>query len=340
MIPASFSDLVDVPPFPAPEARLVTARSYLIDRIVPDCEHILLPPKAVPGGQIRYRAVTGFPAHVVPGRRRKLARLLPQKPAAVERLENGVGIDLRVNSPENWAHFLINHLPLTFLLCRQAGLRLADVTLILPAATPGYIRDAAALLDLRVLRTDAAVTGHGIAFELDNWNVLRPARHEWVANSGVLDVLAPAIARQPVGPTRIFLPRKETRRVSNQPEIEALLTSCGYVTVYPETLDAAGQFALFHNAEEIVAVHGAGIAPLLYRQPDSRLRRLIEILPCGHMTDVYRVMSAQTGSTCIGVRGLIKPKYVVPAYQMKTSFSRYSLDSFEVDPVALSRAVG
>lgn len=340
MIAASFSGLVDVPPFSAPEARLVTARSYLIDRIVPDCEHVLLPPKAVPGGQIRYRAVTGFPAHAVPGRRQKLRRLLARRTAAVEHLENGVGIDLRVNSPENWAHFLINHLPLTFLLCRQAGLRPADVTLILPAATPGYIQDAAALFDLQVMLTDAAVTGLGIAFELENWNVLRPARREWVENSGVLDVLAPVIARQPVGPTRIFLPRKDTRRLSNQPEIEALLTSCGYVTVYPETLDAAGQFAMFHNAEEIVAVHGAAIAPLLYRQPNSRLRRLVEILPCGHMTDVYRVMSAQTGSSWIGVRGRIKPEYVEPAYKLKTSFSRYSLDSFEVDPTALSRAVG
>ena len=134
-------------------------------------------------------------------------------------------------------------------------------------------------------------------------------------------------------------PRKDTRRLSNQPEIEALLTGCGYVTVYPETLDAAGQFALFHNAEEIVAVHGAGIAPLLYRQPDSRLRRLVEILPCGHMTDVYRVMSAQTGSSWIGVRGRIKPKYVEPAYQTGSTFTRYSLESFEADPVALSYAL-
>lgn len=91
MIAAGFSGLVDVPPFSAPEARLVTARSYLIDRIVPDCEHVLLPPKSVPGGQIRYRAVTGFPAHAVPGRRQKLARLLFRKPAAVEHLESGVG---------------------------------------------------------------------------------------------------------------------------------------------------------------------------------------------------------------------------------------------------------
>lgn len=340
MISSGLSGQLDVPPFPAPEAWLITARSYLVDRIVPDCEHVLLPPKAVPGGQIRYRAVTGFPAHAVPGRRRKLARLLPRKPAAAERLQGGVGIDLRVNSPENWAHFLINHLPLTFLLCQKAGLHLNDVTLILPAATPGYIRDAAALLDLRVLLTDAAVTGPGIAFELDNWNVLRPARREWVAASGVLDVLAPAIARQPAGPARVFLPRKDTRRLSNQAEIEALLTSCGYVTIYPETLDAAGQFALFHNAEEIVAVHGAGLAPLLYRQPGSRTRRLVEILPCGHMTDVYRVMSAQTGIGWIGVRGRLKPEYVVPAYQLGTSFTRHSLDSFEADPVALSRALG
>lgn len=226
-----------------------------------------------------------------------------------------------------------------FVLCQNAGLAPGTVTLVLPAAIPAHILAAARLLGLRVQPTDAAVDGPGIGFDLDNWNVLRPLRRDWIVASGVLDTLAAATAGRDPGPRRVFLPRRDTRRLSNQPEIQAMLAEQGYVTIYPETLDAAGQFALFHDAEEIVAVHGAALAPLLYRRPDSRLRRLVEILPCGHMTDVYRVMSQQVGCGWTGVRGRIKPEYVEPAYRLGTVFTRYSLDAFEADPVSLERAL-
>lgn len=330
---------VDVPPFHADAADLFSAQSYLVDRIVPDCEHIRLPAKAVPGGQIRYRTVSGFPAPAASGRRQRMARLLARGAIRTEPLQGSVGIDLRVNSPENWAHFLTNHLPLTFLLCQRAGLSPQDVTVLLPAAIPGYVLGVAQLLGLQVQRTDAAVSGPGIGFDLDNWNTLRPLRRNWIAASGILKILADAIASRDTGARRIFLPRRDTRRLTNQSQIEAMLSAQGYVTVYPETLDAAGQFALFHHAEEIVAVHGAGLAPLLYRQSDARRQRLVEILPCGHMTDVYRVVCQQVGCGWTGVRGRIKPEYVKDVYRIGTPFTRYSLDPFEVDPLSLEQAL-
>lgn len=330
---------IDVPPLNAPAADLFTAQSYLVDRIVPDCEHVRLPAKTVPGGQIRHHPVSDFPAQAAAGRRHRMARLLARGAPEPQPLDGTIGIDLRINSPENWAHFLTNHLPLTFLLCQTTGLSLQDVTVLLPAAIPGYVLAVAGLMGLRVQLTDAAVSGPGIGFDLDNWNTLRPLRREWIARSGVLDILVDAVRGRDTGTRRVFLSRRDTRCLSNQPQVEALLSAQGYVTVYPETLDAAGQFALFHHAEEIVAVHGAGLAPLLYRQPDSRLQHLVEIMPCGHMTDVYRVMSQQVGCGWTGVRGRIKPEYVNEVYRIGTPFTRYSLDSFEVDPLSLERAL-
>lgn len=344
MIPADLAGQVDVAPLAAAAADLFTAQSYLIDRFVPDCEHVLLPAKTVPGGQIRYRAVSGFPAYAAPGRRGRLARLLPRRPARPEALQGEalqgeVGIDLRFNSPENWAHFLNIHLPLVFLLCNRAGLTPSQVTLLLPAAIPGYILQAARLLGLSVQTSDAAISGPGIGVELEYRSVLRPLRRHYVVGSGMLEVLSAAMAGRDTGARRVFLPRRGTRCLSNQSQIEAMLAARGYVTVYPETLSPADQFALFHHAETLVAVHGAGLAPLLYRQHDARLRQVVEILPCGHMTDVYRVMAQQVGCAWVGVRGRLKPDYVRPAYRIGTPFTRYSLDSFEADPLSLEKAL-
>lgn len=89
----------------------------------------------------------------------------------------------------------------------------------------------------------------------------------------------------------------------------------------------------------MVAVHGAGMAPLLYVPPNGQLRQLVEILPIGHMTDVYRVIAQQVGIAWIGVRGRIKPGYVEAAYRLNERFNAFSLDSFEVDVVALQQAL-
>lgn len=326
---------VEVPPFLAAPGILITARSHFIDRIVADCEIVALPAKTVPGGQLRYREVNSFPAYLASSRKWPFSRRTP-KP---EPMQGDLGIDLRINSPQNWAHFLTNHLPLTFLLCHELGLSYRDLVLILPADTPPYISSMANLLELKVQQTDAEVIGRGIAFDLDNWNVLRPERRKWVEQSGALSHLAKSSNSAEVGFRKVFLARRKTRNLSNQAEIESLLSSLEFITVYPEDLDAAGQFRLFHEAEQIVAVHGAAIAPLLYRQPDSRLSHLIEILPCGHMTDVFRVMAQQVGCAWTGVRGRIKPEYVKPAYLTDVPYIQHSLDSFEVDPISLKKSL-
>ncbi len=329
---------LSIPSDVIPSGRIITARSYLIDRFQPDVEQIVLPEKPRVGGKLHWDSGTvTAPARPVGRRQRLLGGRPGQQVAPADRWI----VDLRSKSPENWAHFLNNHLPLVFGLADLAGRDLAEALLLLPKAVPGYIKGAAALFGLEVLGTDDAVTGPGVAYEVQPWTALRPIRHAWVnlpapqAALAALDAEAPA---QPL-PRKVFLSRQDTRKVSNAPEIEALLEAQGYKTVFPETLSAADQMRLVRGADEVVAVHSAGLAPLLYCQPGRGPRRLIELLPCGHMTDVYRAIAAQVGSAWIGVRGRIKPEYVQPAYRLDNPFTAYSLDDFEVDPVALEQAL-
>lgn len=330
---------IALPSYRAGPGVLITARSYMIDRFVPDCEVVALPAKVVAGGTLAWRqGAVALPAVAPKGR---LGRLRA-RPAPPRRIDGRVLFDLRHHDPQNWAHFLNNHLPIVFRLLAETGTAAGDALLVLPGSSPAYLAAAAALFGLETLATDAAVAGPGATFEMTPWTAIRAVRADWVraapaAASAVAAVQAPGAA--PALPERVFLARRDTRVIANMAEVEACLGPRGYATVYAEDLSPADQLRLFLEARDMVAVHGAGLAPLLYVPADGRLRRLVEILPVGHMTDVYRVMAEQVGVDWIGVRGRLKPGYVAPAYRLGARFDAFSLDAFEVDPVALERAL-
>lgn len=328
----SLAQRIDVAPFRLEPGILITASSYLIDRAVPDCEVITLPGREAPGGAIPFDRVDRM---APPPIRRGWRGLVKRRPGPVT-LQGGLGMDCRVVSPENWSHFLNIHVPLAFELSRRLGIPAAGLTLILPADTPGFILRAAEHLGLATQCSDGPVEGPGVAYRL-SLNITVPDRRKWLDASGIIDRLADADG--PALPARVFLARRKDRAITNQPEIEALLHPLGYATIYPEDLPVADQFRLFNTAERIVAVHGAGLGPLLYRHPGSPLRQLVEILPVGHMTDFFRLMAQQVGCSWIGVRGRLKPEYIRPAYAREGVFKQYSLDGFEVDPVSLERAL-
>jgi capsular polysaccharide biosynthesis protein len=329
---------IDLPSHVAGPARLVTARSYMIDRLVPDCEIVALPEKEVAGGRISFRrGPVTLPAIPPKGR---LARARSRlKPPPMRHAPGGVLFDLRHHDPQNWAHFLNNHLPIVLRLCAETGVGWSEALLVTPEATPGYLHGGAALFGLELLATDGAVKGEGVVFEVTPWTAVRSARAGWVRVPAVAAAVDAATGKGPPLPLRPFLARRDTRVIANMAKVEACLAPHGYTTVYAEDLSPADQMRLFREAEAMVAVHGAALAPLLYVPPDGRLRQLVEILPVGHMTDVYRVMAEQVGVGWTGVRGRIKPEYVEASYRIGMPFKRFSLDSFEVDVVALARAL-
>ncbi|WP_417269718.1 glycosyltransferase family 61 protein [Celeribacter sp.] len=326
-----------IAPFTVPEHWLITPASHFVDRFVPDCEQILLPAKQVEGGTLTLSRGP-LPAPVPASRTARLLKRAKSEPAP-----KGDVIDLRRDAPQNWAHFLNNHLPLTFKICALMEIDPADVTLLVPPNTPAYIKAAADLLGITLLASDAHFQGEGLLYDLTPWTGLRPERHLWVDCNEVRNRTR-TVARntRPDGiplPQKAFLSRRDTRTLENETEVSDWLRTKGFVKLYVEDLSAADQFRLFNTAHEIVAIHGAALASLLYTHANTRPKRLIELMPCGHMTDVYRVMAAQLGIGWTGVRGRIKPNYVTPAYDLSQPFLSQSLDSFSIDIAALNRAL-
>lgn len=330
---------IEIPSTPMRAATLVAPPSYLIDRFLPDCEIIALPPKPTQGGTIRY-GVGPLPAPPPPtGIKSRIKRMIQKRTVLPE--GSPPVIDFRPFHPGNWAHYIASHLPLYFHICDALGRDWQDVPIVLPVKTPRYIREISTLLGLKTLITDDQLVGEGVLFEMAaHSGPLRRMRPQWVRSPKVWAAVEQVVAHGTADiPRRVFLSRCDTRKISNLAEVEAFLAPYGFVTMCPEQLSPADQFRLFREAETIVAIHGAGMAPLLYRSEDARLRQIVEIQPCGHMADVYREMSELVGCGWIGVRGRIKPEYVAPAYDFSPrGFTGYSLDDFEVDPQALERA--
>ncbi len=319
----------------APAGVLITARSYLIDRIVPDCEIIQLPEKLINGGELKYRMGNAVFASQMRGRR---ASFLPAKNRKAP--SDRIVFDFRHNSPRNWAHLLNNHLPIYFHITEQLDILWDNTLILLPKKTPGYISRALAMFSLQAWYTDDTIHGQGIEKIVTPWTSIRPTRASWATTPAVLNSLKTATASiSGQAPKRVLLLRRSSRCLTNSNEIQALVAPLGFEAIYPEDLSPAEQIDLFMNVEAMIAVHGAGMAPLLYRTPGRPRMTLIELFPCGHVTSVYRLMASQAGASWAGVRGKLKPEYIKPAYTLSKPFWQFSLDNFEVDPHSLLLAL-
>jgi hypothetical protein len=81
-------------------------------------------------------------------------------------------------------------------------------------------------------------------------------------------------------PRRIFISRRNcgTRTLENEHQVEHLLHAHGFETHLMEQYTLAQQARLIHEADTIVATHGAGLANLMFARPHTRV---VEIVPAG-----------------------------------------------------------
>jgi hypothetical protein len=106
---------------------------------------------------------------------------------------------------------------------------------------------------------------------------------------------AALIAGQPAQATgcrKIFLTRPRTtgRFIENEAEVTLLLSQHGYEKTDTACMDMEQQAGLFRQATHVVAVHGAGIANILFRYP--RPLHLVEIFHDNDYLPFHYVMLA------------------------------------------------
>ena len=156
-----------------------------------------------------------------------------------------------------------------------------------------------------------------------------------------------SLDRKAGGPEKIFVSRKSSRTIENEAEIMSLLKTHGFERYYFETgeLSVIEQWRIMSGAREIVAIHGAGLTPLIFNthglaQPRGDLSglRIVEVHGAGYFVDFNRRLAAVMNAHWCGVRGRITPE-IVRDLDDRGGGRVHQSSSFRVDPQALELAL-
>jgi Glycosyltransferase 61 len=87
---------------------------------------------------------------------------------------------------------------------------------------------------------------------------------------------------------RIYISRENRRKVSNEKEILSVLDKYGFNRILLESMSVQEQIEVFYSAKIIVAPHGAGLANLVFCQPETTV---IELFTPSYIEPHYWLIS-------------------------------------------------
>ena len=328
------------PGIATPASRLFSHPSRVADVWVPAIEAVLIPETTVPEHLFTVQVYDGSTADLEikhwtrnPVRRRVRTRA---EPLCLE----GLVFDSRWETGRNVTHHLIH--PMTFLLHGLRTLRAHDrisesepVTMVMPPGSPTYLLTMLDMVSVRAIATDKEVKGRILHVES------QAASGADRQHYPIPDLFAEDFPGYVVDtPKRIFLSRKTSRTIANEAEVEAFLSSQGFVKVYFEDLPVATQWSMMRNAEEIVGIHGAALGQLLLHRGHATGHgpRVVEIFGAGHTTICFRhYVTVQNGRWC-AVRSKITSSIVRDLDERYKRFS-HAYDPIQVDPGTIEMAL-
>jgi capsular polysaccharide biosynthesis protein len=103
---------------------------------------------------------------------------------------------------------------------------------------------------------------------------IEPWITQWLRDT----LLAPALKHSSLHTRkRLYISRKQAsyRKVANEPALIDLLKKNDFTEICLEDYSLSGQIALFHDAQAIVAPHGAGLTNLTFSECDAFVLELI-----------------------------------------------------------------
>jgi len=266
---------------------------------------------------------------------------------APERVPGQPLLDLRWIGLGNWSHALNQAIPLALAVrdaLQQSG---AEPPLcIVGRGTPSKVKALAAHFGLEVMISDRTVVGQHVSMQPRSNKLLNLHARSWLEPYG--DDVDRLVGTSPdTGPNagfeKVFLSRKQQRGLVNATEIGEALAARGFVTIYAEEHTLAEQMGFVLRAKEIVAIHGAALAPVLYRRAEHGPFRLIELFSPGHVVPLFRVLCEGLPLDYRAVRGIPDRRMAQDAFGARVDFStfaqRHSLSPFAVDLDALTLAL-
>lgn len=206
--------------------------------------------------------------------------------------------------PLNFCHWIVDWLPRLAFLGEQA--RRADTFVVVPPlgaeyqwetlALCGFPRQRVIQLDvMRGLRAKRLLVPNDLAVPPHPAHKAAPWVNDYLRGTLGYGAFLAGLN----GPPRrhkLYVSRGDAggRRVLNEAELTARLAMLGYESVSLAGMPAARQIATFACASHIVALHGAGLANIVFADPSATL---VEIFPESYGTAAYYVLAAGLGMT-------------------------------------------
>jgi hypothetical protein len=215
------------------------------------------------------------------------------KPRRLRSRDMGEGLVTSLSFTAQYYHFLERLLPLIDYLDRhhQSG---TPLTVLVAAKAPGFAQSV--FKAVQAVYPDVTFT----PLHSDERAQVRQYLwlHEAADNAEWMPVTAERAARlgailrgaygqpEPQGGELMFFSRGavKLRRLLNEPELEAIAARRGFQRFEAKSDDHPEQVRRFGNADVIVAVHGAGLANLLFARPGAVV---VELFPGDFVKSTY-----------------------------------------------------
>ncbi|MBS1190927.1 MAG: capsular polysaccharide biosynthesis protein [Rhodocyclaceae bacterium] len=325
-----FQDVLPVPAATVPASELFCHPSRLANTYEPGVERVHQPASLIPWEEavLAIRKGRTLPCGwqgFLGWRRRQAARLAAWRGGGCLDLKERLVYDARSVFNGNMAHLVQHHAANLGYLKERLGPGPGDVLVLLDAEPPALARKVFDLLGYEVLATDLAVEANLVDISLEHFFHLVP----WVRHLG-LD-LPP---RSGLG--KVFVPRRQSRRLANEAEIEAALRARGFEKVYFEDIGIGEQWSILGNADRIVAIHGAALGCLAFQacRGDGRRGRVLELFGAGFVVNPFRKFVAVLGGKWAGCRGRVTPE-VARDIDRPGKLKAHAFDDFSLAPEAV-----
>lgn len=299
-IPESFVD----------PAWLVGARTRLVDSWSPMPEMIRMPGLKIGAGSVVVRMGEGVTHLGLPTSRRALVKWYANGRHRAPAIKADVPVlDLRFEGAQNIAHAFCK----TGLMALAAKRALRESTgddalmCVLPGDAKGFVIRAFEVMGLTPVPTFGPVRGRIVEVVERGHNVFMHLRSRLLPPS-----IGELIEGGPATPDKLFISRRDVRRIENEELIRPLLERRGFTLIYAEDLPVVEQVRYLANATDVVAIHGAALGALACRAalPSRRPLRLLELFGSGYIVTLYREMASDVGDFWMAVRGRVTPEAV------------------------------
>jgi hypothetical protein len=195
----------------------------------------------------------------------------------------------------NFYHFFVDCLPRLAALVQSTAV--SDETVTLLCTTPPSSLERLLLDRLGGDRFEIALLAQNALYEVETlaFTPLKTRRMSGYLPAPYGETLRSLLApdRPSRRDRRLLISRREAsyRRIGNEAALLDALRPLGFEAVALETLPLTEQAALLHDADAVVAPHGAGLTNLLYAQNAA----VVELFPNPVVTPHYLLLAASLG---------------------------------------------